>query len=58
MAHFPKPYSWPKCTIFPTDFKTWPKFDTLYMYAFMSWLLNQDPVSDLPYNQFPSSGLR
>ena len=40
---FPKPlpYLWPKSAIFPT--------------LFMTWLLNQNPVSDHHYNKFPSS---
>ena len=37
---FSLPYLWPN-----------QKFDTL----FMTWPLNQYPVSDLPYNYFPSS---
>ena len=54
-ACFLKPllYLGPKCLIFPSQFVTQPKIQNLV--NFMTWLLNQNSVSALPFNQFPSS---
>ena len=51
-AHFSKPllYLWPKYAKF-----AYPIYDQIFDTLFMTWPLNQNPISDLRYNKFPSS---